>query len=63
MPFNFYSSSWSGISVIIHQIHNPEWGVRKHISNSIKLKVNCSIIIQIIIQKTCEIYNNLQELI
>ena len=41
----------SNICFIIHQIQNPEWCIRKRISNSTKLKVNCSIIIRIMYPK------------
>ena len=41
----FFKLEWT-ICFIIRQIYNPEWCIRKHISNSKKLKINCSIIIQ-----------------
>ena len=37
----FFELEWN-ICFISHQIHNPEWSIRKHISNSKKLKVNYS---------------------
>ena len=46
----FFELEWN-ICFIIHQIHNPEWCMRKHKSNSKKLKVNCSR--PIIIQNMC----------